>query len=220
MKNQGTRAADLPTGEAVENDSNTMVAMRSGFIARASDGLSDNPSATNQEYGWARNSGDFIIVPYRRKVDPGVYSLVVEELMKEYGSDNSVLNSPFFIKKMILAGSQLWGKSGFRAWVSIQSHSPYITQQHLDFIADTVSYIGGSRRRYTTNWSIMALQKGEEKTARNNVKPLYDKLVSSNQLLPDSKMITMWLSRPDGALDFLNSLVIMFGSRNASIVGG
>jgi hypothetical protein len=66
----------------------------------------------------------------------------------------------------------------------------------------------------------MALQKGEEKTARNNVKPLYDKLVSSNQLLPDSKMITMWLSRPDGALDFLNSLVIMFGSRNASIVGG
>ena len=124
-----------------------------------------------------------------------------------------------FRKATIKAALNAFGTTRFIDWYMAQFTSPYLDDSHLNFLRDTLRFIGGGERQYDLSvWdSIVSrndivMSKLEPDTVEHDFFG-----ISSNGVIrtpcswPTAHVIYRWIAQPNGFADLSYSLSILFG---------
>lgn len=220
-------------GEAVDTDgkvtaelnmdsptllNNTVIALRSGFLAKVSYLLTDGTGETQTDYGFQRSAHDWILDPNRRMVEPGVFSKDITALAEELGANPLVAGDPVWVRKLLSTVVALFGtgNSVFR-WCLIQKSNPYINGTHAQFLGETLEFIGGGRRTTAVQTYRRFIKKVNDFTNNQAMSATIDKYFVTtqhfNRRVPRdmTDFLVMWMSRENGVADMLITLEVIFG---------
>lgn len=199
---------------------NTVVALRSGFLAFVNLYLTDGTEDTFLEYDFQRNSADWAVDPRRRAREPGVFSKEYDRLFdawvinpKALGADVNWLRNTLRVVKTLLSP-----EGSFYRWCVIQGDNPFASMNHLSFLTETLAFIAeGKPRRLSLGAYRSVLVKSNTFLSAASSKALIAKAFDTSGLnlspVPrdTDSLITKWLSRENGLGDMLTTLHIIFG---------
>lgn len=140
----------------------------------------------------------------------------VDRLYKELTADSPKVSSWEFRVDAMRAAKRLFGIN-LASWISNQVESEYVTEQARAFIIDTLSFMRtGQRSIHPRNWVDILIIDPVALThiPKRPLVPAYSLLKSEYQA--DFNYIESWLKQPDGLLDLVYSLYIVFGSSSVA----
>ncbi|MCO6704706.1 hypothetical protein [Streptomyces sp. CHB9.2] len=112
--------------------------------------------------------------------------------------------------------------SNFALFLNTQKNNPFLYGYNYEFLLDTLKYIQTGRRRVSVqNWLALLTENPKpsndyrERNASKEIREFYQKVGTA-----PSKVVSEWISHPEGLNDLVISLYIMFGEwRNPKAKG-
>lgn len=187
--------------------------LHSGFIARIDTHLRKSEPVVNPyvESLLFRKSGsnDFSNLFYNEEI---------HTLYKEMMNNPSVLKNFEFRERILKVAALMLGRGGLQDWLDIQNKYARVATWHLEFIIDTVKYIGSGKRSTelsiieplilkVPNGATMNLERNEE--LRVLIKEGKEYL--GGMISP---VLNQWVSHRGGYMDLLYTLWLIFGDRS------
>ncbi len=130
----------------------------------------------------------------------------VEDLWREYQTENNILLNWDFHKRVIKAAKRLIGS--YPLWVNDQKENPQLSLGQMRFVQDNTNFILRGRRELHIESHVMIIAM--EKASGKNQKfksPIVEELSYR-----DTDLICQWVKQPRGLEDLLHSLKLIFGT--------
>lgn len=140
----------------------------------------------------------------------------VKMLFNNFRENKEIIKDFDFREKIIKTAFQCFNSMSFANWIEIQSKADTTGNLHNLFMEETLLYLSGIPRK-VTNYSWIRLLTSDRKTdpvkfdTENWYKENNNKFKVKSFLMQD--VIKVWLLQPDGFIDLLISLAVIFGDR-------
>lgn len=150
------------------------------------------------------------------------FSPEVTKMYQEMTSDYSFFNDFENREKLLNLAFQAFGNTFFGDWVDVQKNYGQIDQVHMDFLIDTARFTCGlGRTLHLMTWLRMINHsKRFENLSFDITKGLSAEqakdIIQQSAAMPE--MISRWVSQPEGYVDLLMTLQIVYGSRDPRIL--
>lgn len=173
------------------------------------------------------------IAPFRKKRLHvlSLFDLKKEEIEKVVINDGVTAAYERMIRKDVNAGDfdfrevvirqalRAFGTQNFSTWLLANLRSPALSQQHADFISDTIGFVKTGKRQFpVAMWERMITAGSNDPTKPSEYsREAYANMDCSSQvdlLRSNSRTLSFvqeWVARPGGFADMVYSLNILFG---------
>lgn len=148
-------------------------------------------------------------------------NLSVEKLYNALIRDTILIDSPEFRIRALRVAIEAFGISSFLYWFTLQYKNNVSGSLHNDFLLDTLKFIKiGSRSMSVENWSALITITDETDTIGHpgdKVKDFFgvnkdSPLELARENINLTEVLQKWCSQPNGLLDLINTLHILFGN--------
>lgn len=156
------------------------------------------------------------------------YSPKISHLFHVFLVDEKVIRQFDFREKLLKAFFEAFGGMNVRDWLILQSESSVIGDMHRVFLVETLEYVYGRelpRRTAPSQWITLL----EADRAADLFTMDFDSYFQRSHQLNQSHikvpsdivdMAQAWTSKPDGFVDMLFSMFIIFGQRTDRVGAG
>lgn len=160
----------------------------------------------------------FNIVQKLRDAEPGVAGANavgdgnqnITILFNQAAENPSLVDTFSFREKYLIEALDAFGTETVSAWVSAQQASPYLSENHLRFINETLAYVLGDVERRT---SLLTWDSIIDTTEAQEVKFIADTLPYLKKGMSWPTFFQHWLSKTGGFGDMMQTTYILFGIR-------
>lgn len=154
------------------------------------------------------------------KVSPYTASLDVIELWATVINDDDEYKTFEFKEKIIQCALTVFGTEKLLDWIDAQINSPEYSNNHSQWIDETISFVFGSKRRELShnNW-ITLLTAGNNINVKKELSNTVKSYLFNRGMLENRSNITIrqfilnWVRKPDGINDLISSLNVLYGKR-------
>jgi hypothetical protein len=187
--------------------------LASGYITYPNENLITKPLDENIYIKYV------IVRDYLKNHSSYFYSEEIEYLYRLANQNDNSINDMDNRIRVIQLAKMLFNDSSILDWVELQKHNPLISVFHIDFIKDTLGYIfRGTRHRMDMGSYIRLLEPNvaNKDNIVNLTKYLDEVLSEYSDFRPISlgTTITIWMAQPNGYIDLINTLYILYGPRD------
>lgn len=186
--------------------------LQSGFVNLTAVGLTKpKPPAPTL-------SDDILMKTYLIPVNKFFFSEKINDLYRKWMSDHKVMGDFDFREDVIKTFKQLVGTSDFGRWVEFQSRKPSLGYSHVRFLQSTLNYIYSGEARDVSIEQWVGLIDADTSTVivEFDDDPWFgseDGSVPARLPRNIDRIIQAWLSIPNGFIDFLTFVFIVYGQR-------
>ena len=184
------------------------VILQSGFLSVESPALALSSTPTNVEEMKAielnKPNANENASPYHYNVD-------VKLVVDAFRNNRNLMNDFDFRQRVLKAAKESFGTPTLLSWCGLQLNSPFLTTMHRKYILDTVDYLStGHRSIMIDSWWELIEPRPLTQADKGADYPLKERLM--NGKLTNS--LADWVAQPDGYVDLLRSLDIIFGKKS------
>lgn len=146
------------------------------------------------------------------------YSPEVTKMYQEMITDPTYFNSFENREALIELAFKAFSDEFFGEWVDKQRKYAQIDQSHMDFLIDTAKFTCGlDRSLHLMTWLRMIIRGSRiENLSFDIIKGLSPEqekdVLSQNALM--TEMLSRWMARPDGCVDLMLTMQVIYGSRD------
>lgn len=155
---------------------------------------------------------------------PYIHNEAIDLLWNEYRCASVDYNPQLMIENVITTVVRAFGTTDFHEWLSIQTQSPFLADNQIRFLNDTMRFINtGERGVSPMVWKSILTQEKASATGKQKllIEDFFNGSLCVDENLPISSNtfdvitnIVKWMRQPDGLTDLLCSMSILFGKRD------
>lgn len=193
--------------------------LQSGFVSNDDTILTLPPVDDNIYRDYVMNKD------YLRDKNIYFYSKDLTELFNEHmESRGTVMNDIDFREKIVRSAYRLFGVDGIEDWLHMQSGQKHISNLHIEFLEATLKFATGNapRRMHIFQW--INLLSAVDPLPKSEQFPFIDyfgryemgrQVFTPKVRIPEKLelLLCSWLEQPNGWMDLLGSLYVIFGQR-------
>lgn len=159
-----------------------------------------------------------ILKDYLKSRNVYFYNEEVSRLYKQLlENDRDILSIDNRVAAIKVA-KQLFDNATLLDWVKLQKHNPLLSMNHVRFIKETMSYIlTGKRTIDPSTWVRLIEPTLNDNSNTVEIQQYLDDVLKIHQddlSRPLGQQLALWLSKPDGYVDLINTMYILYGPRD------
>lgn len=198
---------------------NAFPILQSGFISGVDERLSKPDTEANL-------INDYILLRPDLKVNnPYFFSKDIGQLFSDWFGNPSLMNN-FEFRAQVLKEAMWWFsigdrkeanlKGNFLQWLKLQENNPTVSELHMQFLRDTISFILTGQRDLTV-WQWFPLIKADTTTLQAKPASAASLFMTQRymEVFDNESIVQKWVSQKFGYEDLLTTLFIVLGERTA-----
>lgn len=191
--------------------------LQSGFVSLTEVGMnSPKLEATSFSEAILGQQSDNTLADY-------FFSVEVENLISEWKNYLHVTRPLEYRERIVRAAFKCFDCIAISQWTELQNLRPTLGRMHREFLTDTFMFVlyGRPRSVEVLQWArLLFPESGNSYSFK-----MGSLLTSDTKRYPDvnprdleiTSLLCLWLQRPDGYIDMLKTLHVIFGRRSAAM---